>query len=258
MRLAIISFISFAMLGACGGGGGGGGDNPDGSTNDDGSIGDDAAVDAPNVPVTITISGTATSQSVQGAAPVPDATIEAFDRSDEATPVATTTTNAQGNFTLEITTTGVALDGFLRASKMNFKDTFLYPPAPIAADTEGVPVIMVTPATFGALSQLAGVQQQAGNGLVALVVADGASSTATPIADATVTSAPAGTIRYNGANSLPSAQATSTAADGIAYVFNAPAGPMTINAAKTGSTFKPTAIKAHADQLTTTVVVQQQ
>lgn len=95
----------------------------------------------------ITISGTATERSIGGASPVPDATIAAYENSNESTPIASTTTNAAGEFSFTITTTGVAISGFLKATKTGYRDTYLYPPSFISEDLVGAPINMVTPDT---------------------------------------------------------------------------------------------------------------
>lgn len=249
-----LSILTSALLGlvACGG---------DGSSSSDASVGDDdaapadARVDAPPAPPMITITGTALSRGIGAPAPVADATIQAFRDSDEATPIGMTTTNAQGNFTLVVSTGGVALEGFIKATKATFKDTYLYPPAPIAADTTA-PVNMIAANLYETLSTLAMGDQMAGNGLIALVVVDGASATSMPVAGATVSSNPAaGVYRYSGANGFPTPTAAATATDGLAYMFNVrPNVPVTVSAMKAGTTFKSHGMKAWPDQLTTTLI----
>ena len=88
------------------------------------------------------------------------------------------------------------------------------------------------------------------------VVLDGPIPTGKPIAGATATTTPAGSsVHYNSANGFPSGTATSTAADGVAYVFNLTANvATTVSAAKAGATFKTHALETWPDALTTTVV----
>lgn len=211
----------------------------------------------PTMNAMITISGQATTRDQNGATPAAGVTIDGFRNSDEATPIATTTTDAQGNFSLTIETNGVAVDGFLRATKAGLKTTYLYPPYPLAMDYADAPVIMVTQATYDTLSTIAQANQQAGNAVVALVVTDGTN----PVAGAAVSSNPAANpapARYNamvGTFVLPSATATVTFTDGIAYLFNLPPGQVTVSATKSGSTFASHGLKGWADELTTTVIV---
>ena len=109
----------------------------------------------------------------------------------------------------------------------------------------------MTPSTYDLLSTVAQGNQQPGNALIALIVTDGA----TPVAGATVTSTPApSVVRYN-ADDFPSSQATATADDGIAYLFNVPVGAVTVSGDKPGLALKAHGLKAWPDQLTTTLVV---
>jgi hypothetical protein len=211
----------------------------------------------PTMNAMITISGQATSRDTSGSAPQANVTIEAFRNSNENTPIATTTTDAQGNYSLTIQTNGEAVDGFLKATKTGFVTTYLYPPYPLMMDYANAPVLMVSPMTYDALCNLAqaGCARGDGIGLIGLVVTDGAN----PVGGATVSSTPAANpIRYNalvGTLVLPSTTATSTYTDGVAYLFNLPPGQVTVSATKTGSQFASHGLKAWANELTTTVIV---
>lgn len=244
------------MIGAvaCGSDDKGGSTDPDASTSD-APEGIDASIDAAPAPAMIVITGTAVERTSNGTTPVADAMIAAFRTSDEATPIATATTNAQGAFTMTISTNGLAVDGYLRATKTNLLDSYLYPPAPLVADTVA-PVNMISESTLNLINAFAQGNQQAGKGVIALVVVDGATAMAMPVAGAAVTSSPAsGAYRYNNSNGLPSSSATSTAADGTAYLFNVPPDvAVTVSATKTGSTFKSHGLKARADKFTTTLI----
>lgn len=256
MKKTWVALLCVALVG-CGDESGGGGGNP---TSDAAMSGPDAKqfLDAPPTQtVEVTVSGQATSQDAQGSQPQAGVTIEAFRNADENTPLATTVTDAQGNYSLTIQTNGEAIDGFLKATKTGFKTTYLYPPYPLMMDFNMASVIMVTQATWDVLNNIAaGGQQQPGNGLVALIVTDGAN----PVGGAKVTSNPAPTpeTRYNelvGTVALPSSTAMETHTDGVAYLFNLPPGQVTVSATKAGMTFASHNVKAWADELTTTVIV---
>lgn len=73
------------------------------------------------------------------------------------------------------------------------------------------------------------------------------------MAGATVTSTPMGQVNYNASN-LPSATATATATDGIAYDTNITAGTVTVKAAKTGTSFAMHTIKVRPDVVTLTLI----
>jgi hypothetical protein len=261
-KSCLFSFIPVLVVAACGG-------------SDDDRPATDAAVDAPGVivdasadappaPPMITISGTAVERTVTGSVPVAGATIAGYRNSDDTTPVAMATSGADGSYMLTVATGGIALDGYLKATKEGLKDTYLYPPAPLAADVTA-PINMVSPFIYGAIPGLAGVTQDAGNGLIAMVVVSGATADSAPVAEATVSIIPTiadtedanGTAyRYNNpANGLPSEDATSTAPDGTAFVFNVPPSTnVVVMAMKAGSTFIAHGLKAWPDQFTTTLV----
>jgi hypothetical protein len=254
-RLQLASLASTLLLGlvACGGDGKATPDSSGGG--DDASPPADARIDAPPAPPMITVTGTAFSRGTGPSTPVADAVIQLFRDTDESTPIGMTTTNAQGAFSITVSTGGVAVEGFLKATKATFKDTYLYPPGPIAADTTA-PVNMIAANLWDTLSNVAQGDQMNGNGLIALVVVDGSAATSMAVAGATVSSNPAATaVRYSGALGLPSPQPTATAADGLAYLFNVrPNVPITVSATKPGSTFKTHGLKAWPDNLTTTLI----
>ena len=161
---------------------------------------------------------------------------------------------------MSLTTGGTPLDGYLvghkDASNMTFMDTYLYPPAPLAANTAQGRLLMLTSGsggTFGTLQSLAGVTQASGKAFVGVVVAD---CNYQPIAGATIKDPPAGsTVVYNSASGLPSSSATATASDGLAYIFNVTPGTVTVNATTSGSMdLRGHDLNARADVITTTAV----
>lgn len=209
------------------------------------------AVDGPTVPATITVTGTASSRSATGSSPLQGVTIGAYATSNEATPVTTAMTDAQGNFTLTITTNGVALDGYVKATLATYMDTYLYPPAPLAADFNGATVIMLTPNTFDLLANtLCSANQTTSMGTIAAEVEDGSGAF---VAGATVASSPAATKYCYDSGGLPSRSATATDTDGLGYMFNV-TGAATVTAMKAGTTFTSHSVKAHAGALTTTLI----
>jgi hypothetical protein len=212
----------------------------------------------PTMTVQVTVSGQATERTAQGSTPAVGVKIEAFRNADEATAIASTTTDAQGNYSITVQTNGESIDGFLKATKTGFVTTYLYPPYPLMMDFANASVLMITADTYDALCNLgqAMCAHGDGKGLIGLVVTDGTN----PVSGAMVSSTPATTppARYNamvGTLVLPSATANSTYTDGIAYLFNLPPGQVTVSATKVGQTFASHAVKAWPDELTTTVIV---
>lgn len=256
MKRTGLVLLLFALIPSCGNDGG---NKPQDATIDSDLLPPaDARVDAQPAPPTITITGQAVTRNAQGAQPVANATIAGYRSSDDSTAIATTTTNAQGAFTLTIQTGGVALDGYLKATAAPpLLDCYLYPSAPIAADITA-PINMVSESTVTLLFALAEVTKEAGKGMIAIQVVDGQSTTATPIAGASVSSVPAsGAYRYNNpATGLPgNATITSTHTDGIAYMLNVRSdASVVVSAAKPGTTFKSHGLKARPDVLTTTLI----
>jgi hypothetical protein len=220
-------------LTACGGDDGGGG-----------------GVDAPTIPAAVTVTGTASTVGLGGRTPLADVAIAAY-REGESASVAMTTSDAMGNYMLMIPTNGVALDGYLKGTQSGKKDNYLYPPKPLTADVPSAPVLMVTQGIFDTLGSLAQVSQDPTKGWVGVQVFDAANM---PVAGVVVTSSPAGTVKYNGANGTPSRTATMTDVDGIAYIFNVTAGSVTISATGGGLTFFSHPVIARADQVTTTLI----
>jgi hypothetical protein len=243
------------------------GDDGGGSGTTDASNGPDAKEfrdAAPTSTVTVTVSGQATKRTASGATPVEGAEIVAYRNADENTPIAMTTTNAGGFYTLAIPTNGEAIDGFLKATKSQLLVTYLYPPYPLTSDFDMATVIMVDQQTYDTLYLVAvgsSPAQDNTKGTVGLIVTDGNA----PVADAVVTSTPAPNPewRYNGMSGsfvLPSKTATKTYTDGVAYGFNIDPGMVTVSATHPTLTLSSHALKVHGGRqdeavLTTTVIV---
>ena len=163
--------------------------------------------------------------------------------------LAADTSNAPGRFSMSVSTGSVPLDGHLQLKKSGYLPVFAYPSRPIFAnDSENV--LMVTPTEFTNLAAAANVTPQAGAGFIAMIVRNCAGAT---LAGATVTSSPAGTVRYN-AGGFPSSTAQSTAADGVAYIANVTAGNVTVMATVSGHTLRQHVVNARADALTLTAI----
>jgi hypothetical protein len=219
--------------------------------------GSDAKVDAPPAASVVTITGVASARNTQGSAPEVGVLVAAYAKSNENTPLAMSTTDAAGAFTLSISTSGTAVDGFLKATKTGFATSYLYPPTPISADLAMVPMNMLTTTLFDLLYSISQTSPISGTGVVAVLVVGGAELTSPPVPGATIETSPASpSYRYNSMQGLPNKDVTVTAADGIGYAMNAPPGTMTVTAKKSGSTFKTTSIKVHADALIQTLVIQ--
>src|SRR4051812_36105696 len=130
MRLIILATISTLM--ACGGGG---------------DSADAKQIDTPSAPATITISGKVSGRDTTTTSPLAGIVVGAYKASDD-TLVAMGTSDAAGMYTITVTTGGVALDGYLKATNTGYLDTYLYPPTAVSADFAGASVNMITTNTF--------------------------------------------------------------------------------------------------------------
>lgn len=240
------------FLAACSGGGG----DPM-SSGDDG--GGDPTIDAPgvmdappsNVPAMIMLKGKTTERGISGESNTAQVALAVYKVTDETTPIATATSDAQGNYTLMVPTGGVPLDGFIKASKATYLDIYLYPAAMwIADDTDGS-INMMTPSNRDLLNNFASGGQMSNKGLVGLAVFDSAGM---PVSGATFTSMPmAGATKYLGGSGLPDANATMTSSEGVGFLFNADE-TVTVGANKAGMSFRTHVVKARPGTFTTTSV----
>lgn len=239
-------FLLIALV-ACGGSSGGS------------SKGADAAPDSkvfidapPNVAPMIKIGGTASEDGQSSSTPLAGVAISIYKVGDDATPLATATTDAQGMYSVMVPTEGHVVDAYIKASKSGYTDNISYPAAPFQADTQGANANMITTNNFGFLKLLGGGHD--GNGLIVVEILDASSMS---VMGATVTSSPAaGAYKYSDSSGTPTAT-TGTNTDGAAFMFDVPPGQVQIQAMKPGMTFKAHGLVARADVFTTTLIDQQ-
>ncbi len=249
-----IHFATVLLVAACGSSSNNppAGDGPgSGSGQHDAKVYMDAP---PNVPAMITISGTATQQTTNGGTPVAGVAIGAYKTSDPSTAVATATSDAMGKFSMTITTGGVPLDGYIKATKSGNVDTYLFPPAPLIADFSMASVNELDTNTYSLLEDTLG-GGQTGQGAIVLEVTD---STGATVGGAAVTATPASTkTGYTmGTSPIPSFTATMTASDGRAYLTGNNAGSVSVSATKTGVTFKTHSVTVFSGAFTTTIITE--
>ena len=176
------------------------------------------------------------------------AIVTAF-RVGDTTTIAADTSDTPGFYSLNITTGGTPVNGYLRVTHSGQVDTYAYPSRPLAANLT-TNVLMPTSNELTFLGSAVGVTQAAGNGFIGVIVKDCNGAT---LAGATVTTSPAGTVRYN-AGSSPSGSATSTSTDGVAYVFNVTAGNVTVMANAGGHALRQHVVNARANVVTLTEI----
>jgi hypothetical protein len=201
-------------------------------------------------PASITVSGTAVDQALSGQTLLEGVAISAYPTQTSTTASSNDTTNAVGAFSLVVGTGELPVDGYLKATLTGEMDTYLYANAPLAKDSAGLDVVMLTPTTYGLLSFGGGVTQDAAKGIVAVAVLD---CEAQPVVGATVSSSPAGDIRYGG-SAGPSKTATSTDTSGLAYLFNVPTGDVTVSAMAGSTALRTHHIVVRSGAFTTTLI----
>ena len=199
-------------------------------------------------PPLVNVSGMVTA-NVLSPAPVPHAFVYAF-RTGDTTHLAGDTTDTPGQYSVGIATGGTPVNGYLAISDSGHHiDTYAYPAVPLAANVTDN-VLMVSSNEFSLLAASAGITPVAGDGFIGVIVRN---CQGAPVAGATVTSSPAGTVRYN-AGGLPSSTATSTAADGVAYIANVGPGNVTVQATASGHTLRQHVVNARANAITLTEI----
>lgn len=198
-------------------------------------------------PATVLVAGEIRANALNPTA-LGGAIITAF-RTGNATPLAADTSDTAGRYSLSVSTGGTPVDGYLRVTHSGHVDTYAYPSRPLFDDL-ATNVLMPTTQELQFLGAAVGVTQAAGNGFIGVIVknCDGAA-----IAGATVSTNPPGTVRYNSGSS-PSSSATSTSTDGVAYVFNVPAGNATVMANASGNVLRQHVVNARADVVTLTEI----
>lgn len=235
MRRALLALLSFVA--ACG---------SDSNSPDPGFECLGAPIPA-TAPATITVNGQILANALSPTA-LGGAIVTAF-RIGVTDSLAVDTSNTPGFYGLSLSSGGTPINGYLRVTHSGQVDTYAYPSRPLFADLT-TNVLMPTNTELGFLGAAVGVTQAAGNGFIGVIVknCDGVT-----LAGATVTTSPAGTVKYNSASG-PSPSATSTASDGVAYVFNVPAGNVTVMANASGHTLRQHVVTARADVVTLTEI----
>jgi hypothetical protein len=223
-----------------------------------GSSNNNTPVDAaPMVPAHIMIMGTTKSAGL-GSNPLAGVAVAAYQNTDENTVIAMATSDQSGNFTLDITTNGKPLDGFIKASISGYLDTYLYAPATITADYNGAAMNLVTESTLETLSGNSFCAHPISNTMpVGVVGLEAVDNTGAVVAGASFVGTPApATYCYNGSSGFPDHTATVTAADGLGYMIDV-SGDVAVTATKAGSTFGTHHIKVRPGTLTTTLAQAQ-
>ena len=231
------SLIACASPAGSPGPGGGGDDNPG------------PGPGGPDAPLAthLTVSGTAVEQGQSGQTPLSGVALAAYQTGLD-TPIATATSDAQGNYTFGVD--AAMLDGYIKATKSGYTDTYIYPSAPWNKDST-VSASLLSSGTFGLLVTFAGGDSAKGVIIAIITDANGA-----PVTGAKVTSTPAsGVYKYSDGTGAPTST-SGTPADGTAFFLSVPLGQVAITASKSGATFKTHMVAAHSGALVTTTITE--
>lgn len=276
MRPLGLGLSTLLFLAACGGGDDGAGVVPDAPRAPDAEVPADSEIvadaePAPDATITadlgcaddplpttgtdpIVITGHAGSASISGMADLQGATIEAF-ATGNVTALDSDTSDVNGDFSLTIANAALTpVNGYVKGVNTGYLDSYLYPPFPLAADTDQAPLLFITQTTMGQLGFVSGTTQSASLGFVGVLVLDCAGN---PVENATVTVSPTDAstkVVYVGTNNIPDAAATHTAGNGLAFVFNAPTSDLTVDASAGGNSLREHVITARAGAVTSTAV----
>jgi hypothetical protein len=208
--------------------------------------------DAAPIAQILHISGKAEEYGASGTTPLDGVRIGGYRSSDENAEVTYAITDADGLYSFDLPTGGVAIDGYFKATKDTYMTTYLIPPGLVDRDFSNARVAMLKPDTFVALTDtFCGANQQSTNAAIIVIVADADEK---PMAGAMVGSSPAATKYCYNQGGYPNRNATATDTDGIAYYLNVPAGKVTVNALETGVTFPSHTLLARGGVITTTLI----
>jgi hypothetical protein len=165
----------------------------------------------------------------------------------------TDTTAADGSFSLSIATGGTPDQGYLRFVANSYPDTEHYGADPLTESVSGTSLRAISSSTLDTVYLLGGAGSPpiAGAGTVLVAVQDCGGA---PISGATVQLTPApGKLGYF-LGGMPSPDATSTDANGLAFGYTETAGDVTVSATKTGLTFESHALKVAATGVSLTII----
>jgi hypothetical protein len=162
--------------------------------------------------------------------------------------VANAFTDGNGRFSFDLNTQGVPAVGFdIYAHQLGFIDSYYFPQRPISDDLD-TQISLLTMSESSTLFATAGITQVTGDGNVLLSISD---CLARPLAGATLSSTPAGTVRYF-TSVTPSQTATATDAAGVAMMANLPPGKATLTVMAQGHAFAPLEVAIVANAFTVT------
>ena len=175
-------------------------------------------------PPSVTLTGVVTEISMTGGGePMSNAKLALYPAEGEV--VTTTTSDAQGNYSMSVPTGGTPFDGYVLANGSGELVTYAFPSRPFDSNTE-LAITMITQQTLMLAAEVANVPIMNNTAQFAIVIVD---CNGTPLSGATLTSSASAmsSVRY-ASGGLPSPSATSTDASGEVFVFNVAPGGFTV------------------------------
>lgn len=180
--------------------------------------------------------------------------IELLPASEQPPALVTTTTGADGRFTLTIPTGGQPVDGVGRFTKDGFINEWFYPGEPLARSYSGLEGLMGRTSDLDnpLIGLVFGTSYDAQKGLVAVLVLD---CDNTPIEGATVTLDPPGEkVLYADGSGFPSPLQLQTSRAGAVFGWNMPVGTIQISGSVGGRALKAHSFKTHQGEISLTLL----
>jgi len=190
---------------------------------------------------------TGTTDSAFTLTPIASATISG--ELAAGTSIFTTHSDGAGKFSQSQATGNMPLDIYLDVSATGYVTTQYYPSRPITHDVS-FQVVLLTAMDEMTLASLGNVTFDNNHGAMLFTVDD---CNGTPVSGATVTTAPAATVRYF-AGVQPSLTATSTDMAGVVMVAGLPPGTVMVTAQVGGMIFKTHTFQAVGGTIIQTVL----
>ncbi len=197
-------------------------------------------------PAMVAFDGTTIELLLGATSQAPGVPIKIYDGASTV-PLFSVATDAVGAFHVVLSTGGIPVDANVR-----FLDGgAFYPKRPVSDPQVPGYLYRMTPQTFASFQAGHGVVQASGNAFIVVRVT---SCSDEPMVGASVTTDPAGTVRYDFELEQPSSSATSTGIDGLAFIYNLPPGDVAVHATSAAHDLRSHTVTAGADVMTVVAI----
>ncbi|MCA9608899.1 MAG: hypothetical protein KC619_25015, partial [Myxococcales bacterium] len=200
---------------------------------------------------TITVMGTVRQATTGGLMNVNNATFDVFDVGTTTPVLGTGTSAASGAYSVTFPSGGGPRYVYGRVQAAGRWDVYVHGPYPLYRSSESLDILMMSGTFVSLIAGAASATQPAGRGFAYVEVRGCAGAR---IAGATVSSSPAGTVRYL-RSGMPSGTAADTDSTGTAVIFDLPPGPVTIHAMMGATPYGDFTVPVVADSITATYVI---